>query len=541
MKTAIVKITHLVEVPELKQYYTHQSVDELATSIDVDGGLRTPIIVTEKYEIIDGYRRVEAMIILGKEYIEVWIDDVEPTIFERIIRNMYRTKTTDDQVKELKSVFVKYPKRMGKRSEDGEVYNRNERISMALNKKYSGKETISKLEYILNNDIEDDTLSKGIIEKNWKVETCHDYLTNWKSIDLQYQYGYTKDLIKNCISVSDAVKFIKEEYRLTNEYKDSLIIPDKCYSFNIDCVEISKMKEFENSIDLIITSPPYLNLRKYDTEQIIQLGHEENKDEYCKNVANIFSQLYPTLKKTANVFINIGESFSEGVGLGIPQLLKHYIETETKLIYKDQLIWSKSNPKPQNETIKRPINNIEYILWFVVDPKIAKYNLLTYTKPGKKATKCSGVKDVSSNGEVQKRIKSISKPYSKIYSHLKEQDIANIIELKTCKNFDVYNISSKGHPAIMSPLLPVIPILMCSDENTVENKSIIYDPFSGSNVVSRIGQLLNRTTISTELSHKYFSIGCKMLENSIKDFNSEELKIINQIAYGEENLVSIAA
>ena len=31
----------------------------------------------------------------------------------------------------------------------------------------------------------------------------------------------------------------------------------------------------------------------------------------------------------------------------------------------------------------RPINNIEYILWFVVDPKIAKYNLLTYTKPGK--------------------------------------------------------------------------------------------------------------------------------------------------------------
>ncbi|MEY3825072.1 MAG: hypothetical protein RLZZ13_1039, partial [Pseudomonadota bacterium] len=521
--------------------YTHQSIEELATSIDVDGGLRTPIIVTEKYEIIDGFRRVEAMLLLGKEYIEVWIDDVEPTIFERIIRNMYRTKTTDDQVKELKSVFVKFPKRMGKKSDDGEVYNRSERISKALNKKYSGKETISNLEYILNNDIENNILSKGIIEKNWKVETCHDYLTIWKSIDLQYQYGYTKDLLKNCISVSDAIKFIKEEYRLTNEYKDSLIIPDKCYSFNIDCVEISKMKEFENSIDLIITSPPYLNLRKYDTEEIIQLGHEENKDEYCKNVANIFSQLYPTLKKTANVFINIGESFSEGVGLGIPQLLKHYIETETKLIYKDQLIWSKSNPKPQNETIKRPINNIEYILWFVVDPKIAKYNLLTYTKPGKKATKCSGVKDVSSNGEVQKRNKSISKPYSKIYCHLKEQDIANIIELKTCKNFDVYNISSKGHPAIMSPLLPVIPILMCSDENTVENKSIIYDPFSGSNVVSRIGQLLNRTTISTELSHKYFSIGCKMLENSIKDFNSEELKIINQIAYGEENLVSIAA
>ena len=53
MKTAIVKISHLVDVPELKEYYTHQSVEELASSIDVDG-LKMPIIVTDKYEIIDG-------------------------------------------------------------------------------------------------------------------------------------------------------------------------------------------------------------------------------------------------------------------------------------------------------------------------------------------------------------------------------------------------------------------------------------------------------------------------------------------------------
>lgn len=534
MKTGNVKISDLEEVQELKQYYTHQSIDELATSINVDGGMRTPIVVNEQLVIIDGFRRVEAMIQLGKESIDVLIDDVEPTIFERIIRNMYRTKTTDDHVKELKSVFEKFPKKMGQKNKEGKVYNRIEEISKALNKKYSGKDTITKLEFILNNDIQNNTLSKGIIEKNWKVETTHEYLTKWKLIDLDNKNNYTDELIKSNINISDAIKFIKEEYKLTTEYKDSLIIPDKCYSFNIDCVEMSKMTEFENSIDLILTSPPYLNLRKYDTGQQNQLGHEKNKNEYCKNIAKIFSELYPTLKKTANVIINIGESFNEGCGLGIPQLLKYYIETETKLIYKDQLLWSKSNPKPQNETIKRPINNIEYLLWFVVDPKVAKYNLLTYTKPGKKATKCSGVKDVSSNGEVQKRNKSISKPYSKIYSHLKEQDIANIIALKTCKNFDVYNISSKGHPAIMSPLLPVIPILMCTDENTDEKKSIIYDPFSGSNVVSRIGQLLNRTTISTEISKEYFSIGCKMLENSIKDFNREELDIINQIIYEEE-------
>ena len=156
MKTGIVKISHLVDIPELKAYYTPQSIDEIATSIEVDGGLRSPIIVTENYEIIDGYRRVDAMKILNKEYINVLIDEVPPTTFERIIRNMYRTKTVDDKVKELKSVFERYPKKMGQKNKEGRVYNRADEISKALNKKYSGKETISKLEHILNNDIENE-------------------------------------------------------------------------------------------------------------------------------------------------------------------------------------------------------------------------------------------------------------------------------------------------------------------------------------------------------------------------------------------------
>jgi hypothetical protein len=64
---------------------------------------------------------------------------------------------------------------------------------------------------------------------------------------------------------------------------------------------------------------------------------------------------------------------------------------------------------------------------------------------------------------------------------------------------------------------------------------------AGSNVVARSSILLNRPSLSTEISPKYFNVGCKMLENSIKDFNRGELDIINQIAYEEENLVSIAA
>jgi hypothetical protein len=64
---------------------------------------------------------------------------------------------------------------------------------------------------------------------------------------------------------------------------------------------------------------------------------------------------------------------------------------------------------------------------------------------------------------------------------------------------------------------------------------------AGSNVVARSSILLNRPSLSTEISSKYFNVGCKMIEKSINDFNREELDIINHITYEEENLVSIAA
>jgi DNA modification methylase len=537
MKTAIVKISHLVEVPELKQYYTDQSIDELSNSIEVDG-LKTPIIVTENYEIIDGFRRVEAMKQLGKEYIDVWIDEAEPVIFERIIRNMYRTKTTDDFVKELKTVFVKYPKRMGKKSDDGEVYNRNERISNALNKKYSGKDTITKLEEITNKDIDGNLLTKGIIEKNWKVETSHEFLTKWYPEDIQNQYGFTERLKNGEINIQDAVKLIKTKVFLDNEYQDTFIIPEKATSYNTDCMDLGEMEQHFNTVDLLFSSPPYFILRNYLIEGENQVGHEETKEEYCDRIANLIKSVIPTLKETANVIINIGETYDDGVGYGIPQLLKSTIEKETGLIYKDQLLWSKPNPKPQNESIKRPINNVEYLLWFVVDPKKAFYKMLTYTI-GDRVTKISnGAKDVDKDGKIWDKNISLTKPYQKIYTHLKEQDIAKIIEAKTGKNTDVYSIYEEGHPAIMCGVLPVIPILMCTDE---ENHNTVLDIFSGSNVVGRMSLLLNRKILSAELSNDYYKIGCKMLENSIKDFNSEGLDIINQIAYGEENLVSIAA
>ena len=61
----------------------------------------------------------------------------------------------------------------------------------------------------------------------------------------------------------------------------------------------------------------------------------------------------------------------------------------------------------------------------------------------------------------------------------------------------------------------------------------VFDFMAGSNVVGRVSQLLNRKTLSTELSEKYFKVGCKMLEKSIQEFDRVDLDVINELAYGK--------
>jgi len=529
MKTAIVKISHLVEVPELKAYYSPQSIEEIATSIELDGGMRSPIIVTENYEIIDGYRRVDAMRELKKEYINVLIDDVPPTVFERIIRNMYRTKTVDDQVKELKSVFEKFPKKMGQKNKEGKVYNRSEEISKSLNKKYSGKETISKLEYILNNDLGNETLSKGIVSDNWKIEPCFDYLNKWKKIDEDKGYNYTQKLVNGEITISEANKFIEEHLALETD-QTTFIIPDKCHSYNIDCREVENIFEFIKRIQLILFSVFYYKQRFYEVGQIPQPGQEDTKEKYLEDVSKILIPVIKTLKDDGVVAINVADTYEEGKPLRIPYLLIEYIEKYTDLKFIGEIIWSKKNPRGNgaSEDKIRPKNRIEYIMTFALNPKKVKYKKLQYKVDDSKPKISNGYKDVNIKGVRSKKRKSLTKGYKSIMNHIQEQEIENIIITSVGENHDVRRIIKEGHPAIMSAMLPITIIQMYTDEG-----DWVYDCMSGSNVVGRCSQLLNRRTLSTEISKKYFNVGCKMLENAINEFDRYSLDCINEVVYHE--------
>ena len=527
------QIPVLKEDVEYKGFYTPNSVDDLADSFQ-QYGQQTPIHINSDMVIINGYRMVEAIKQSGGTTVIAIIMDGNPGLPQRIALNKYRFKTTEDKIKEARVTYQQYPKRQGQKPSNGDNDARSDKISRDIENRVRGDVMVNKLEYVLDNDLEGDFLSKGIFENRYKVDPCYDFLKNKMAIDKENGYGFTDKLLDGTYNVSDVNKFISQRYELDqNNNKYTFVIPEKANSYCMDCMKFSKMIELQKQVDLIITSIPYWDLRNYEEGQERQLGQEETKEEFAKNIARIFGELYVILKDTANVIINIGETYKNGVAQGIPYLIKEFIEKETSLIYKETIIWSKKNPRPQGENVKRPANSIEFCLWFVVNPEKAKYHMLTFPAEGKKAKVVSGSKDVASSGKVSKKTKSISKPYQKMLNHWDEQQVENIIITCVGKNHDIFKISEEGHPAPMSPMLPVTLTLMLSDEH-----DLVCDPFGGANVVGKCALELNRRYVSAELSKKYFNIGCEMLRLGEKNFNREELDQLNQLVYPISDLQS---
>lgn len=513
----IIKIKELVTVEELVKYYTPQSLDDLKNSI-LNDGLKEKPVVNLKHEILHGYRRLAAMLSLGYEDVDVEVEDMEANLFDYSARNIHREKSVEDQIKDIQVVFDKYPKKQGKRN-NGTPYVRHDEIIMAL-KKYKDEESIRNLEYVMKNDIEGNILMKAHLNNNEPLSSCVEFLKTNMEVDQKNKYGQLERLKKGIISVKEANKLIQKRYHLENN-NGSFIIPDKCYAYQMDCTKVTEISECLNFVDHLFTSIPYFKLREYDSKLECQVGQEETKDEFAEGISLIFKALEPTLKQSANVQINVGETYLDGLALDIPNLVKHYILKNTNLVYKETIIWQKINPGYHREYEEnRPINCTEYILWFVVNPTLAKYNNITFKKD-----ECHSKIGLPED-----------KQYRSFWNFIEEQTVYNVLKTSVGKNHEIYKIYDEGHPALMYKLLPLVPILMCTDESDV-----VFDPFSGASTVGKMAALLNRKALTTEISKLYYSIGCEYLKMGMEQFNREGLDALQDRFYQSTNKLNNAA
>jgi len=155
----------------------------------------------------------------------------------------------------------------------------------------------------------------------------------------------------------------------------------------------------EESVDCVVTSPPYFWLRDYGVEG--QIGLEDSVDGYVVSLTDVMTEVYRVLKKDGVLFLNIGDTYysgkgeSQGVdrksskrrfglravdksgGLGIGLKRKSIIGVPWRVaikmcnqnwILRTPIIWHRDKCLP--EAVKdRPRRGYEYIFMFVKSRK----------------------------------------------------------------------------------------------------------------------------------------------------------------------------
>ena len=108
-----------------------------------------------------------------------------------------------------------------------------------------------------------------------------------------------------------------------------------------------------DSVDQIITSPPYYRLRDYGVEG--QLGVEPSVDEWVERIAEVATQAQRVLVSTGTLWLNLGDSYSTHRRQGAepkslllaPERVAQRLTT-SGWILRNKIVWAKPNPVPSS-------------------------------------------------------------------------------------------------------------------------------------------------------------------------------------------------
>lgn len=124
----------------------------------------------------------------------------------------------------------------------------------------------------------------------------------------------------------------------------------------------------DDSVDCVVTSPPYWKQRNYG--DLRQIGQENSYRDYIKKLVDVFSEIKRILKPTGTLFLNVGYKYQDKELLLIPELLALNLQ-ENGWALLNKIIWHKPNamPSPLNSRFS---NLYEPLFLFV--KRESKYN-----------------------------------------------------------------------------------------------------------------------------------------------------------------------
>jgi len=257
-----------------------------------------------------------------------------------------------------------------------------------------------------------------------------------------------------------------------------------------DCKEELK-KLPANSVDLIVTSPPYADQRKSTYGGI-------HPDEYVKWFQPISKQLLRVLKPTGTFILNIKEKVVEGERS--TYVMELILEMRKQgWLWTEEFIWHKKNSYP-GKWPNRFRDSWERLLQFNKDKKFIMYQENVMVPMGDWAK--SRLKNLSDTDKIRDNSK-VGSGFGKNISNWLTRDMAyptNVLHLATeCNN--------KKHSAAFPEELPEWFIKLFTKEYDT-----VLDPFMGSGTTLNVANRMKRNSIGIDIVPEYYDMVSKQLK-----------------------------
>lgn len=247
-------------------------------------------------------------------------------------------------------------------------------------------------------------------------------------------------------------------------------------------VVLSNIKS--NSVDLVVTSPPYDELRDYNNDSVWDFN----------SFKKIARQLYRVIKDGGVVVWVVGDSVVKG-NKSLSSFKQALYFQQIGFNMFDVIIYEKAGTAPPHKN--RYFNAFEYM--FVLSKGNPKTINLLEDKPNKWANHSTfgNVTRREQDGTLTPKGRKVVKPFGVR---------TNIWRYNNGKGFSTKDKIAYEHPAIFPEKLVQDHIISWSNEG-----DIVLDPFCGSGTVAKVAGLLNRQWVGIEISSEYCKIANERL------------------------------
>jgi DNA modification methylase len=284
------------------------------------------------------------------------------------------------------------------------------------------------------------------------------------------------------------------------------------------------------SVDCVVTSPPWYQLRSYGVDG--QIGLEESVDQWVERLAPVLAEVRRVLVPTGSLWLDLGDTYSRHRRFGAPpkSLLMAPERLALALIdagwtLRNKKIWVKTNPMPDG--VKDRLTNTYDVVFH-----LTKQPRYFYDLDAIRVTHSDSLVGKNPGDVVQLPIANYRGAHFATFpERLVERPILSTCPLRVCTKCDTPWIRAEGKTFVIGTRKPAAqpdrhirryasswvtlrqpgPLVAGCDCEAPTRPGLVLDPFFGTGTVGAVAERLGRDWLGIEINPDYADLAWRRI------------------------------